>query len=216
MKKKAEKINEIDIRIFGVPERIENIRQTQSILGVPDDRIIIDENHDGCIPTAKRAWEIEPSAEHILVLQDDILLCKDFLNHCKRMIKAHPDAILSLFTPNQVCFRKNIKRMPQNTPYIQTKELTAQGIVMPSKYIAPCLASWEDARRGDDTNILFWAKQNNILILTTIPTTIQHIGYDSVFDPGHLVLGSDFYDPDPSWVDWDTPHYTSWTNVTKR
>lgn len=192
------------------------MRQTQSILSVPEDRIVIDYNHDGCIPTARRAWEIQASEDHVLVLQDDILLCKDFMSYCTRMISAHPDVILSLFPPNQLCFRKNIKRLPRNTPYIQTKELTAQGIVMPSRFISPCLDSWEDFRRGDDTNILFWARQNNITILTTIPTTMQHIGYDSVFNPGRLVPGSDFYDPDPSYVDWDNTYYTSWTNVTKR
>lgn len=206
----------IDIRIMGVPERIDNIRQTQTILSVPEGNIVLDFDHEGCIPTARRAWEIQTEAEHVLVLQDDILLCANFLGYVERMIAAHPDVILSLFPPNQLCFRKNIKRMPKDTPYIRTKELTAQGIVMPTRFVKPCLESWEDARRGDDTNILFWAQQNDIPILTTIPTTMQHIGFDSVFDPGHLVLGSDFFDQDPVDVDWDNPYYTSWTNVTKR
>ena len=207
---------ELSIRIMGVPERMECIRKNQSILNIPDEMIIIDENYSGCIPTAKRAWGIPTEASHVLVLQDDVLLCDHFTEYCMRMIAAHPNVILSLHPPNQVCYKKNVKRMPVGTPYIQTKELTAQGIIMPAKYVAPCLLSWEDARRGDDTNILFWANQKKIPIITTLPTTIQHIGHKSVFNPNHRVVESDFYEQDPSWVDWDTQYYTSWTNVTKR
>ena len=87
---------------------------------------------------------------------------------------------------------------------------------MPARFVDPCLASWDNIRRGDDTNILFWANREGVPVITTLPSTIQHIGFVSVFDPGHIVRGTDFFDQDPVNVNWDNSYYTSWTNVVKR
>ena len=47
-------MGDIDIRIFGVTERMEWIDKNKSILGLPDENIFIDYKHIGCAPTAKR------------------------------------------------------------------------------------------------------------------------------------------------------------------
>lgn len=205
----------IDVRIFGVPDRIENIRENQKLLGVPDDRIVIDLAHDGCIPTAKRAWGIEPNAPHVLVIQDDVELSDDFLSTCRRIVSVWPDAIVGLY-PGQFPRRVQVRRLDPSSPYITTTALSGQGIIMPSRYITPCLASWSDELRGDDVNIGAWAKTNGVLMLTTIPCIIQHLPVRSVFDPSRNLGSTDFFVKDPSGVDWDSDYCMSWTNIIRR
>lgn len=209
----------IDIRIFGVPERMTNILSLKSVLGVPDDRVVIDVEHAGCIPTAKRAWGIGTESDFVLVLQDDVELCDDFLAYCARIASAHPKAIIG-FYPGYFPRVNHIRRRPP-TPYISVDKISAPGIMMPSSYVGPCLGSWTDedaatGRRGDDTNIQEWALTNGVTMLTTIPCIIQHIGFESVFDPGRNLGSSDFFAKDPFMEDWDSDYFTPWTNVVKR
>ena len=206
----------IDARIMGVPSRMENIRRTQEILNIPDEKVFLDEEGNGCIWNAKRAWGMPTTASHVMVLQDDIELCDNFLSIVLRMIPLHPDKIISLHPPNQICYREKIGRYPKESPYVIVRELTAQGIIMPAEMIAPCLAFWKDERRGDDTNILAWAKETGTAIISTLPSTIQHIGKESVFDPGHKVRGTDFYNLDVENAHWDSTKLNMWTNVVRR
>lgn len=205
----------IDVRIFGVPERIDNITKNKSILGVPDNRVVIDSRHDGCSKTAKKAWGILPSDDHVLVLQDDIELCDSFLYYCGIMIDTHPNAIISLY-PGAFPRMEYIKSLPRRTPYISTKEVSGQAIIMPSKYIDQCLASWSDDIAGDDIQIRNWSRTTDILRLTTIPCIVQHIGHSSVFDHTRDLGSSDFFVKDPSGINWREKYFTSETNVAKR
>lgn len=202
----------IDIRIFGVPERMDMIRRNQELLGLPDDRIILDPEHNGCLPTAKRCWALEPAGEHVLVLADDVLLCYHFTDYLERIVRAHPDEIIGLF-PIQFPDRRHVSRFPVRSPYVETKMLSGAAIMMRAEYVKPCLAFWKDERIGDDTNIQAWAKHEGIQILTTLPATLNHIGFVSVHDPSRSLGGTEFFRADPSDANWDDPYVTPWTNV---
>lgn len=201
----------VDIRIFGVPERMDMIRRNQGLLGLPDDRIVLDPEHNGCLPTAKRCWGLPAEADHVLVLPDDVLLCYHFTDYLERIVRAHPDAVIGLF-PIQFPDRRHVSRFPTRSPYVETKTLSGAGILMRADYIEPCLASWH-SEGGDDANIQRWAEREGIQVLTTLPAILNHIGFVSIHDPSRSLGCTEFFRADPSDANWDDPYVTPWTNV---
>lgn len=202
------------IRIFGVPERIDCIRENQKRLGIPDELVFIDEEHEGCIPTAKRAWSYPTDKEYVMVLQDDIELCDNFLKYVNMMIDAQPDAIISCFHLG-ITRRASVNRIPTVSPYVGVKDVSGQAIIMKSEYVQPCIEAWKDEIKGDDTNITAWANENNIRIITTLPMTVQHLGIKSVFDPSRSLGMSEFYDKNPVDAAWDNGYVTNVTNILR-
>ena len=207
-------IDDIDIRIMGVQERMDNLRYNQEILNVPEDRIVIDTHYDGCKETAKQAWLIDTDKPYVMVLQDDVELCNGFLGYCARIITAHPDKIVSLYSW-QLSTAPPKGGMPTSSPYIITPTASGPGIIMKTDYVKPCVESWLDELPGDDTNIQKWAADNGISIVTTVPCILQHVGAISVYDPTRSLGESRYYDKDPSYVNWDTSYVTSWTNIIR-
>lgn len=206
----------IDIRIFGVPERMERIRELQRQLNIPDGKVVIDNNHEGVIATAKKVWLLPTDKSHVMVLQDDVELCDGFTEICEKIVKTHPDVIFSALSCdfyNQSVF--NRYGMPKNSPYICVDNITAQCIIMPNRYIKPCINAWKDEIRGDDTNISYWANHNNIKMFISIPAIVQHVGVNSVFSPGKTWELSDVYCKTPS-ANWETKYYNNFTNFIRR
>ena len=206
---------DVSIRIFGVPARMKNISENQKRLGISDEFIFIDEKREGCVPTAKRAWSYPTDKEFVLVLQDDVELCDNFMYYVNRIIHAQPDSIISLYS-TQFSRRSSVNRVPKESPYVQTKILTAQGIIMRTEWCKPCVDSWDDKITGDDTNIAIWADKNNVRILATIPMILQHIGDKSVFDPTRTMGRSEFYMKKPTEVNWDSTYITIGSNISRK
>ena len=208
-------MSRIDIRIMGVPERLSYIKSLKSILGTPSDKIIIDTEHLGVIPTAKRAWLLPTDKEYTMVLNDDVLLCDGFLEICERIVVAMPNAIISLF-PIQFQSSTSIRTgcKPTVSPYVAADVLSGVGIIMPTKYARPCIESWVPNAKCDDRSIEQWAKKNRIPIITTLPAILQHIGDLSFFNPGRLPIKTDFFEKNPV-ADWDNTYVTSWTSLIR-
>lgn len=211
---KTKECPDVSIRIFGVPERIENIRDNQRRLGLPDDHIFIDENHEGCVPTARRAWTYPTDKEFVLVLQDDVELCDNFMHYVNVIVNTQPDSMISLYS-TEFSRRRSVNKVPTQSPYIATNILTAQGIIMRTEWIQPCVDSWRDNIRGDDANIVLWARANNIQILATIPQIIQHLGDVSVFDKSRSMGRSEFYSKYPTEANWSNSFVTQACNVRR-
>ena len=202
----------IDVRIFGVPERMDWIEKNKAILNLPDENIFIDYDHIGCAPTAKRTWLKKTDKPYTMVLADDAELCDGFMSYCERAVKAHPRSIISLF-PFQ--FTKPVpgSKLPTKSPYVLTKTLSGCGIIMRTEWVEPCIDSWHPDAKGDDTSIQAWATKQRIKILTTLPALIQHIGDVSVCDPTRVLGRTPYFDKNPVNVDWDSKYVTSWTNI---
>jgi len=202
----------IDIRIFGVPEREEWIQRTKARLGVPDENIIMDYKHLGCAHTARIAWLKKTDKPYVMVLADDAEPCDNFMSYCERVIKAHPKKIISLF-PFQFIKPVPASRLPKSSPYVLTKTLSGCGIIMRTEWVEPCIDSWPPDAKGDDTNIQVWAEKHKIKIITTLPALVQHIGDVSVCDPTRVLGRTPYFVQDPKEMDWDSTYVTSWTNI---
>lgn len=197
-----------------MPERMDNILQTQKLCNVPDENIFIDYNHDGCKPTAKRAWLKKTDKSHVLVLQDDIILCDRFMYYCDIIVNTHPDAIVGLF-PILYNTHKIVKHFPSKSPYVLSQELSGQGIIMRTDYVKPCIKAWRDDIPGDDVNIHKWADDTGKVILTTLPSLLRHIGVVSVFDPSRTIPDTPFFNPNPSNMKWGDKRITPWWEVDR-
>lgn len=203
----------VSVRIMGVPERMDCIKRNQKRLNIPDELIFIDENHEGLLQNAKRAWSYPTDKPYVMVLQDDVELCDDFISYVDAIVKAHPDSIISLFSV-QYTRPCAFTRYPTETPYIKVNSITAQAIVMKTEYVEPCLAAWKDEYRGDDININKWATANDIEMLTTVPALVQHIGDESVFDRTRSMGRSEFYRKQPTEAHWEKTSVIHWENIT--
>lgn len=202
-----------DVRIMGVPARMDNINLNKARLHIPDEKIIIDYDHEGCVATAKKAWSLPTDKAYVLVLQDDAELCDNFVHYCNLILQAQSDAIISLF-PIQLMTRYAVTHMPK-TPYIKTNCTSGVGTIMPSDWVEPCIASWREELKGDDTNINAWAEANDKTIITTIPAIIQHLGEHSVFNPSRSIGSTDFYRKDVSPYDWGNTNVINYEQIIR-
>ena len=201
----------IDARIFGVPERASNIEKMKKSLG--NVTIIIDEEHDGCVSTAKRSWLLHTTASHVMILNDDVQLCDNFMEVCDTIVRLHPQSIISLFPVQFIGVNLNwVGGYPKHSPYVSTTKVSGAGIIMPTEYIKPCVDSWDPNTMEDDTSIELWAKANGIQILTTLPSTIQHLDLKSTL--GHNPMSTQYFEQSPE-ANWENGFVTPWTNLIR-
>lgn len=76
-----------------VPER--NTSYLERLL--PNPIVINDVKHNGCIWSFLKS--IETADDDAVYIQDDILLCKDFVRKCEEVISQHPDIVVVFSTP---------------------------------------------------------------------------------------------------------------------
>ncbi|HEY3001773.1 MAG TPA: hypothetical protein VGJ44_05440, partial [Kribbellaceae bacterium] len=83
------------------PRRIEFAQTLLSTTPTGLLRLVADPDPTGpptALRTAMRAWSEYPStATHHLVLQDDVVLCRDFFHHARTAIAAAPDAAIAFY-----------------------------------------------------------------------------------------------------------------------
>ena len=209
--KQTKSESKIDVRVFAVPERKDNVKKLQEALNIPDENIVWDNDHKGILPTAKKVWSLKTDKPFVMVMNDDAVICKDFMKYVEKIISLHPNHIVSLF-PWQFRKRKQVRNRPRPTPYILTKEVMGLAVIMKTEYIKPCLDSWTDDF-ADDVNITRWAKENDIPILTTLPSIVQHGDYASTKGVEFEQIQTDFFNPDPKDENWDDGYVTAWSNV---
>lgn len=196
---------DIDIRIMGVPKRIDHVRYLQKRLGIPYENVFIDEERKGCVWNAKRAWLKETDKKYVMVIQDDIELCNDFPYYLNKIVATHPADVISLYCPYFTYRFKFSKDICRESPYITSPSLSGQALLMKSELVHDCVNSWGKDARGDDASIQFYFYKKGVeSFLTTVPFIIQHVGDKSVHDPARSMGRSEFYDADPSWVKWDS------------
>lgn len=84
----------IAYRIVAVPEREERARHLSNAIG---GQVILDRDHDGAFPNHLRALESAGTATHVVILEDDAIVCSDFIEHVERLIAERPDHLLGLY-----------------------------------------------------------------------------------------------------------------------
>lgn len=176
----------IEFRIMGVPHRREKYILPMLEKLKMDESIVFYDEKDGknknALSNARKAWLADTDAEFVCVLQDDLLLCDQFVDAAYACAKNFPNSIFSFFnTRIKPC------DVSKNTPYINVVGcgVYGQAIMIPTYMIKP-MFFWIDANYGkdykhDDIAIGFFASLNDVMVMTTAPCIVQHLAHnDSV------------------------------------
>lgn len=147
------------------------------ILAGLDERpeVVVDPEPDGPPHpwrTARLAWErgARRRAAHHLVLEDDILPCRDLVAGARQAIAARPDALVSFWSPEWFV-------APDRPRWTRVAPIDWYGtlaVAMPSEWIADLLAFAGTGPRSHDQAIRDWAMHEGEPIWCTGPSLVEH------------------------------------------
>ena len=173
--------SKVDIKIMAVKPRRNMVLKMCEQMGLDEaDTVIYDDRPygGGTLYTCRKCWEapVPEGVTHRLVLQDDVLLCNNFVEIMNRIAEAHPEFIFTLFCP-----RIRMENALPDSPYIIIKGCNTwgPGNMMPVSYIRP-MFEFVDRELGpdfpfDDGIYSWWAQREKVYIASTIPSTVQHL-----------------------------------------
>lgn len=169
-----------DVKIMAHPSRKDSVLKILDQLSMDESVVSYDDRENGgdAIYVSEKAWRqpVSDKITHRIVLQDDVLLCNDFLKVASKIINDMPDVCISLYNGIPIDLRKD-----KTNPYTKVNELCGCGIILPIKYIDDCW-NWINSQpelnycRRDDEMIRRYCVEHGIEIYSTIPVTIQHLG----------------------------------------
>ena len=196
-------------KVYGVIQRINTINKIAKDLNISNCNIFLDDRLNGgdALYTAKKAYLSSiGDATHLVVLQDDVELCNNFVDICYQIVAAHPDKIVSLFPFDYQIYSEQYENI--GTPYLAVNIMSGCGVIMPVQYIKPCfnyIQSEFNDKIEDDKGIREWAEYAGIDIITTIPALIQHIGDRSILNKYRPIQRTYYFEKDPI-ADWSNPN----------
>lgn len=189
----------IDIRLMAHPSRRDNVMKILSQLSLSEDIVVWDDrNHGGdAMYTAQKAWTlpIPDGCTHRLVLQDDIEICDGFLDIVNVVAKKHSSQVISFF---------HCEEYDEKNRYVNTGRLWGCAVMIPTHLIKDC---WEYIKHipeepwctkpelvmpHDTDCIMLWTVKDNIPIINTVPSLVQHIGDDSLVGCKEKRISKDF------------------------
>ena len=181
----------LDIRIMGVKSRLPYIQRLAKHLNLAPENIVLDDRGpDGggsAWYNAKRAWSMPTGdSTHRMVIQDDVIVCNDFLNICNQIIEQFPDAVFAF--SGGAWIKPELRKT--DSPYVRLKGscISAQAIIMPVNLIHDMIV-WSDDIFGeeykhDDGRIGWYCAYHDVPTYTVIPSLVEHLQIDSVL-PHH-------------------------------
>lgn len=175
------------IGIMTVPSRLE---LTNSLVKKLEEQgvqpyVSIDEDMKGTWFNWKRTAKLIQSNNHshALILQDDVILCKDFYQEYKKLLDLDSTNPICLFTAFPI----------KRGFYIQNYVASGQGISMPI-HLLDELFNWHENNYkpewggDDDFRLNYWCKYTGNHFRYHIPTLIDHnINIETTLGPNHIM-----------------------------
>lgn len=171
----------IQYRVVAVPQRLE---AAMNLAAKVDGQVVLDEHGVGAFQNHLRALKSVESGTHAVILEDDAILCPDFMEHVERLIRERPDHLLGLYVgrshPKRV--QPLLAELVEDSGWLDDPLLTAAlrwgvGYVMPTRDIPAVL---ELAAQGDqhawmntDRRIGAWHASQGLLSYP-LPSPVDH------------------------------------------
>lgn len=201
----------LKVKIMGVPSRQENIDKLVDDLGLSSSDVVYgDESLHRPYETSKTAFttKLGRGTTHILVIQDDVEVCENFIENVTKIIEVFPNRILTFFNPTYSQYKGfNYYVVDTGT------RMFGQAICMPVDLAKQCFNWCDDTlpemlKIDDDLNIKRFAEANKIKIIGTVVPLVQHLvnEFPSVMNNHFAVFWkSRLYDRSlPNKIDWTT------------
>jgi hypothetical protein len=199
-----------------IPERAAAMQRLIAALGEPVDHLELGKKT--VREWSEGAWygglqaACEKGASHILFLNDDLLLCPDFLRHVRAAIAAKPDDVVS-FHPNHPKGAKKAREMGLSwvasydglvgTAYCLPADLLSRFLAWRGECLLP-----EALDYPEDAQIGLWCMSAKRDILHSLPGLFLHDpGIASLFNHDQDPLKQPcvtFHEVDPETVNWAT------------
>lgn len=202
----------IDIKIMAVASRTQYAESLRAEL--PSANIIYDDrglNGGGdAWYNAKRIWNADMSDfTHRLVLQDDALLCNDFLTYVEKCVAFKPNAVWSF----HVGWKAEKTFRDADTPYIKINgcKTSGQAVLMPialcSQMITETDFYFGQDYKHDDSRIGWFCAYNQIDLFGTNPQLVDHRQIKSTLKYHNAKRYSRTFVADVSGLNWDSKQY---------
>ena len=167
----------LSIVIMAHPDRRQMAEELAlSLGGVP---IVFDEVNN-VWDTCRRAWQkIDKSAKYGLVLQDDVIVCRDFIRRAEALLTGN--FVYNFFVHYVFANRVNIALADGKREFIRSTIASEVAICMPTKFIVSMINYCQKHKAKDDTLISSWALSKRIWVCYPIPSLCDHRAGESVF-----------------------------------
>lgn len=129
-----------------------------------------------------------------MLIQDDVEPCDDFKNIVGQIMDTHPDTIFSFFP---YYYMDKTIEVDRDNPFWEAEVVSGCCIAVPNKYIDEMVRYMRRQKHlscGEDLVIGWFARENKIPVLTTIPAIIQHVGDISVLDPSKPIRRTQYFE----------------------
>lgn len=155
---------------------------------LPAARVVVDPDPDSDEQSPWRTYEAclksaRPWATHLLVLQDDVAPCPDFLAGVETAIHARPDRVLSFFISEkpQTGHSKHVaagRRCESWSELHAWEWVPAQALCWPRWVIPPVLRQSYTVR-ADDEVLARRFREVGVTPLQSMPSLVEHVHHSS-------------------------------------
>lgn len=128
--------------------------------------------------TCRRAWLLhDKESDWHLVLQDDVILCKNFISRVNEFVINHCENnnIFSLYLGNRNKFRKDVNRLRPKGGIVVKKNIHHEiALIFPINKINEMLTYCSSLNPTDDKVINRYVTNNNLNVIIPLPNLINH------------------------------------------
>lgn len=122
-----------------------------------------------------------PDCSHVLIVQDDVIPCANFVPALEAVAASNPEAPVCLFlgglpAATAARARKAITKRERFIPLGPSSFVPLVAVLWPRK-VAQMFAFWARERRltrADDGNAARWARQTKAQFMVAVPSLVQH------------------------------------------
>ena len=192
-----------NIKIFSCRQREEMAFALCNRLKLSAGSIVFDGRHSQsqsfCYEVSK-AWErfdVSNDSGWSMLIQDDVEPCDGFIDIVGQIMAAHPNTIFSFFP---YYYMDKTVTVDKGNPFWEAEIVSGCCIAVPNRYIGEMIQYMRRQKHlscGEDLVIGWFAHENKIPILTTIPAIVQHVGDVSVIDPSKPIRRTQYFERDP-------------------
>ncbi len=210
--------SQVEYRIQHHPSRADLLPKLLSAL--PDAIVVLDEisPHSGYLECLA---DLPPAVTHVCILQDDVLLARNFALTVEKVIEARPTNVVSLFVgglpgPTRTEFYRASQEGRRFSPVNSSRIVHVVALVWP-RSLAEHFLAWSEENKvpgpvppkSDDAAVCWWSLRTGNQILATVPCLVEHPDLESVVNPRRAKAGRDkgrtaiqFCDGDPLSYAW--------------